>query len=367
MTRGSNPGVAESALPEAAQAVPPPVPGLLTAVAEALGSPAKKGAPLAPFTAMRVGGPADLLFVAESMDELVHAVRVARQHDLPFRVLGGGCNVLIADQGVRGLVIINRAPSIACEDRTVRAESGAKLALLARKTVDRCLAGMAWAAGLPGTVGGAVVGNAGAFGGDIAGVLRSGTVLGPDGQVVEREKAWFDFAYRSSRLKEGAGKVVGAVTGVDSVPHGKAPPTMKGSKAATFDMKGSKAARSVDTVTRHVVLEATFQLEAGDGATLRARADEVLRWRKARYPSRPTMGSTFKNPADHYAGQLIEEVGLKGYRVGGARISDQHANFFINDGDATAGDVLALIEHTQAEVERTFGVELELEIELVGW
>jgi UDP-N-acetylmuramate dehydrogenase len=296
----------------------------LDALADELGPRVQQGGRLARFTSMGVGGPAGLLVVVESSDGLARAVGAARRHAVSFRVLGGGCNVLVADRGVRGLVIVNRAASILFEGSVVRAGSGAKLAFLARKTVDSGLGGLAWAAGLPGTVGGAVVGNAGAFGGDIAGTLRSAAVLEPDGEVVERENAWFEFAYRSSRLKGEA-------------------------------------------VTRHVVLAAAFELEPGDKAALRARADEVLAWRRAHHPSGATMGSTFKNPPDHHAGQLVEQAGLKGYRVGGARISEQHANFLINDGNATASDVLALIEHVRAEVARQFGVELALEIELLGW
>lgn len=296
----------------------------LDALAEALGPRVQREAPLAPFTAIHVGGPADLLIVAESVDELARAVGAARRHGVPFHVLGGGCNVLVADEGVRGLVIINRAASISFEDCLVRAASGARLARLARETIDSSLAGMAWAAGLPGTVGGAVVGNAGAFDGDIADTLCSGTVLEPDGEIVERENVWFDFTYRGSRLKSAVG------------------PTW-------------------------VVLAATFELKPGDKETLQAQAEEALGWRKTHHPTGSTMGSTFKNPSGHYAGRLIEQAGLKGYRVGGARISEQHANFIINDGEATASDVLALIEHSQAEVERQLAVRLALEIELLGW
>lgn len=299
-------------------------------LAEALGSQAQRRAPLAPFTAMRVGGPADLLVVVESSDELADAVREARRFAVPCRVLGGGCNVLIADQGLRGLVIINRAASMSFQDDGVRVASGAKLNALARRSVENCLAGMTWAAGLPGTVGGAVVGNAGAFGGEVADTLRSAAVLEPDGTVVERERDWFDFAYRDSRLKREA-RVGG------------------------------------DGDAQRVVLSATFQLEASDGAALQARFDEVLAQRRARQPSGSTMGSTFKNPPDGYAGQLIDQAGLKGYRIGAAMISEVHANFFVNLGGATAEDVLALIRHAQAEVERQFGVELALEIELLGW
>jgi UDP-N-acetylmuramate dehydrogenase len=304
----------------------------LAALAEALGPSARRGVPMAEFTSMRVGGPADLLVVAESTPQVIHSVRLARQHDIVCRVIGGGCNVLVADQGLRGLVIVNRADLVSFDDGQVRADSGAKLAVLAERAVDRGLAGMAWAAGLPGTVGGAVVGNAGAFGSDIAHVLRSATILEPGGEVDEKANDWFEFSYRGSRIK-----------------------------------REGRSAKEKDRRENYVVLKARFELGRGDAEELRAQADGVLIWRRSRHPTGATMGSTFKNPADNHAGRLIEQAGLKGYRIGGAEVSRQHANFFINLGSATAADVMGLIEHARAEVERQSGVSLELEIELLGW
>jgi UDP-N-acetylmuramate dehydrogenase len=308
----------------------------LNTLAAALGPSVLRDEPLAHHTAMRVGGPADLLIVCESVDEVVRAVGLARQHGVDWRLLGGGCNVLVADGGVDGLVIVNRAARIEfglakdkganiMEKEAARAEAGAQLAILARETVGRGLTGLEWAAGLPGTVGGAVVGNAGAFEGDIATVLCCATVLGPDGEIVERPADWFKFDYRLSRIKREAGG------------------------------------------GGYVVLAATFGLQEGDPKALAARADEILEWRKTRHPSGATMGSTFKNPPHSHAGYLIEQVGLRGYRIGGAQISKLHGNFLMNTGDATAADVWALIEHARAEVGRQFGIDLELEIELVGW
>jgi UDP-N-acetylmuramate dehydrogenase len=296
----------------------------LDALAETLGSRADRGVALTHFTAMGVGGPADLLVVAESVDELVDVVGAARRHGVPWQVLGAGCNVLVADHGLRGLVIINRAASVSFDEHGVRADAGTKLAPLAQRTANRGMTGLVWANGLPGTVGGAVVGNAGAFDGDVAGTLRSATVLEPNGEIVERTNAWFAFEYRSSRLKRELG-------------------------------------------SGRVVLAATFALEPGDADALRTRADEVIRWRRNHHPLGATMGSTFKNPPGRYAGQLIDEAGLKGHRVGGAQVSEQHANFIVNTGDASAEDVLALIENIRAEVERRFDVGLDLEIELLGW
>jgi UDP-N-acetylmuramate dehydrogenase len=296
----------------------------LGALAKALGKRVKRDEPLAPYTAMRVGGPADLLVVCGSVDQVVEAVALARKHKVNWLLLGGGCNVLVADRGVRGLVIVNRATHIAFDGNTVRVEAGALLAQLARQAVERGLGGLEWAAGLPGTVGGAVVGNAGAFDGDVASRLRSVAVLEPDGEVVQRPNEWFEFDYRTSRIKR------------DELDR------------------------------RPVVLQATFELEEHDPEALAARANEILEWRRTRHPSGATMGSTFKNPPDSHAGYLIEQAGLRGSFIGGAQISEMHGNFFMNTGGATAMEVLALIKHAQAEVKRQFGVEMELEIELVG-
>lgn len=294
------------------------------ALAESLGMGVRRSVRLAEFTSIRVGGPADLLFVAQDVDKVARAVRAARRHCVPWRVLGDGCNILVADEGVRGLVIVNRASTVSLDACALRAKSGARLATVARRAIERGMGGLEWAVGLPGTVGGAVVGNAGAFGGDIAGTFRSGAVLEPGGDVVERESGWFDFEYRDSRLKRETGK-------------------------------------------NHVLLEASFDLEPADPEKLRARSEELLERRRRQQPSGPTMGSTFKNPEGQVAGRLIELAGLKGYRIGGARVSEKHANFILNAGDASAQDVLNLIRHIQAEVERQFGVKLVLEIELLGW
>ncbi|MDW8067589.1 MAG: UDP-N-acetylmuramate dehydrogenase [Anaerolineae bacterium] len=294
--------------------------------ASGLGERARRDEPLAPYTAMRVGGPADLLVICRTTEEVVEAVQRAHAAGVPWRVLGGGCNVLVSDAGVRGLVVVNRADRTRIgADGTVWAEAGAPMAALARETVARGLAGLEWAAGLPGTVGGAVVGNAGAFGGDVASVLRSVTLLEPDGNVTERPAAWMEFAYRESRIKR--------------TPSGERP----------------------------VVLAATFCLSPGDPSALAARVEEILAWRRTRHPSGATMGSTFKNPPGNHAGRLIEAAGLKGYRIGGAMVSELHANFLINTGSATAADVRALIQYIQAEVERQFGIRLEPEVEFIGW
>jgi UDP-N-acetylmuramate dehydrogenase len=284
------------------------------------------GASLEKYTSSRVGGPAEWLVVAESVEELVEAVRAAQADGLPWRVLGGASNVLVSDAGVRGLVIVNRARQIVFEDDyVVYAESGANLAALARGCVARGWAGLEWAVGVPGTVGGAVVGNAGAHGGDTSGVLQSATVL-EAGEVVEWPVERLEYAYRNSVLKRDARRGVAS----------------------------------------RVVLTATLALEPGDPAHLAQQADEFLERRKRIQPPGHSFGSMFKNPPGDYAGRLIEAAGLKGMQVGGAQVSPLHANFFVNTGGATAADMLALVELARQGVREQFGVELELEVELVG-
>jgi len=290
-------------------------------LAAALGPGVRRDEPLSRYTAMRIGGPADLLLVASSTAEVIRAIELARRFEIPWRVLGSGCNVLVSDAGFRGRVVMNRASTVDITGDVVSAEAGALLMTLARETVASGLSGLEWASGLPGTVGGAVTGNAGAFGGDIASVLKVAQILEPNGEIVERSTEWFEFEYRGSRIKKE---------------------------------------------DRHVVLSAEFCLRPGDPEQLRARVAEILEWRQTRHPSGATMGSTFKNPPGWHAGYLIEQAGLKGYRVGNARISEMHGNFLMNDGGATAREVVALIDHAREVVKRKFGVELGLEVEFLG-
>jgi D-alanine-D-alanine ligase len=281
---------------------------------------------LARYTSLRVGGQADLVAVVENRDSLRKAVTLAWEHAVPCRVLGGGSNVLVGDLGVRGLVVINRARSIEFGESLVLSESGAILSVLARQSVARGMAGLEWAIGIPGTVGGAVVGNAGAWGGNIASVLEKVSILEPTGDVVTWPAERLEYGYRKSVLKRGA------------APGQRSP----------------------------IVLDAQFVVEAGEPEELKARMLEITTRRKASQPTGATCGSVFKNPEGDYAGRLIDAAGLKGYRHGGAHISTQHANFIINDSDAAAADVRALIDTVMREVDAKFGIRLELEIELLG-
>ena len=287
---------------------------------------------LARYTAARLGGPADWLLEVRSQAELAHAVRILWEEEFPFHILGGGSNVLVSDQGVRGLVLLNRARKVMfAVNRTppmVWAESGANFGLIARQAAQHGLSGLEWAAGIPGTLGGAVVGNAGAHGADMTSNLHVAEILHRIEQTPasSAQQTWTQtelaYGYRTSTLKEHPGQ--------------------------------------------SVVLSAWLTLQPSTVADVQAKMDEFVAYRRRTQPLGASLGSMFKNPPGDYAGRLIEAAGLKGARSGGAEISPAHANFFINHADAKAEDLLRLIELAQKEVLRQFGVALELEIELLG-
>lgn len=290
---------------------------------------AKVKEPLSRYTTARVGGPADLLIEARTTDELLALLQRADAIGMPCHVLGSGANVLVSDLGVRGLVIVNRAREIRWKaldgNARVETDSGVALITLARECVERGLGGLEWAIGVPGTVGGAVVGNAGAHGSDVnanlvmARVLRRGA-LAPEWWT----KRQLGFGYRASALK------------------------------------------LYQPAERPIVLTALFDLKHDNRANLERRAGEYNDRRRATQPPGATLGSMFKNPPGDFAGRLIEAAGLKGHRQGQAQISEKHANFFVNTGSAAASDVKALIDLAQAEVLKQFSVQLELEVELLG-
>lgn len=289
----------------------------------------KVSVPLARYTAARIGGPAWAVLEALSCEDLADIAEFLWSRGYPFLVLGGGSNVLVADQGVAAIVVLNQARQVkfelASKPPSVWAESGANFGNLARQAAARGLAGLEWAAGIPGTLGGAVVGNAGAHGSDMAGTLLVAEILHPGGQrniwPVER----LGYSYRRSVLK-----------GAPS--------------------RSPKA----------IVLAARLKLERSTPADVKARSDDLVAQRRRTQPPGASMGSMFKNPPGDYAGRLIEAAGLKGLQVGSAQISPRHANFFINLGGAQASDIYQLIQIARKAVKAQFGVDLELEIELIG-
>ncbi len=285
--------------------------------------------PLARYVAWRIGGPARFFATATTAAELAALVRWGYERALPLFVLGGGSNILISDAGFPGLVIRNRAAeqtlNVQGDEVTLTIAAGAPMAGTARRLAAQGYGGLVWAEGLPGTVGGATYGNAGCYGGDLAGNLVAASVVLPDGAVEEWPAARFAHAYRTSVLKAN--------------DHGQPQP---------------------------VVLAATLRLHRDDPARLAAQIAEIAAARKSKTPSGSSCGSSFKNPPGNSAGRLLEAAGLKGAQVGGAQVSAKHANYIVNVGGATAADVLRLTDQMRAQVAAAFGIELELEVQLIG-
>ena len=288
------------------------------------GDKVKENISLAPYTSARIGGPADLLITAKSSDELAEIVSTLWEQGLTFFMLGGGSNVLVSDKGVRGVTVLNRAKAVRFENRSqpkVWAEAGVIFSNLANRCASKGLSGLEWAATVPGTVGGAVYGNVGAFNGDVSGNLINAEILTEAGREfwpVEKMK----YGYRTSILKRNEIKAV--------------------------------------------VLSAELSLKIATKEEVTVKIEQFSERRKSTQPPGASMGSMFKNPKGDYAGRLIEAAGLKGTRIGNAEISPVHGNFFINHGQTKASDIRALIELTQKTVADKFGVKLELEVELVG-
>lgn len=288
--------------------------------------------PLAPLTTFRVGGPADVLLETRSSDEIVEAVQLARTHGVPVTVLGGGSNVLVSDAGVRGLVIRPRGGAIfELDEAHVRADAAVTINGLVRWTVLHGLAGLEAWAGTPGTVGGAIFGNAHFTGLLIGELVAEVHLVDRQGREFDVPAADMGFGYDRSRLQDSG----------------------------------------------EILLWATFRVARGDSAALRNTARESLAYRKRTQPlDLPSAGCVFQNPEPGRdvvpdgipwsAGALVDRAGLKGTAIGGARVSTVHGNFIVNEGGATEADIRALIEHCRAEVRRQFGVELREEVVHLG-
>ncbi len=289
----------------------------------------RRGQSLARYTAARLGGPADYLYVAKdpSYRDVQRLLQWAWKRGLPVTVLGGGANVLVSDTGIRGLTIINRAAQIerlaALNLPRVVASAGTSMIHLARFCQQHGLSGLEWMIAVPGTVGGAVVNNAGAHDGDIAGALRRALLYKGHGERwVDANE--LDYAYRHSRLKQLNDR-------------------------------------------RFFVMRAEFELARDEPATIQARMERNNAYRRRTQPPGASLGSIFKNPPGDFAGRLIEQAGLKGARIGAVCVSPIHANFFVNEAEnASARHYFALIQLVQNKVEQEHGIRLELEIQTLG-
>jgi UDP-N-acetylmuramate dehydrogenase len=283
---------------------------------------AKLDEPLKRYTAWKIGGPADALLEPNNTDELIEAIEKARDHDIPVTVLGGGTNVLVRDGGIRGLTIrlAKSLKGVEIEGSRVVADAGVLYPVLANTTAGRGLGGLEFATGIPGTVGGAVYMNAGAYGSETTEVLDWADVY-QDGAVVRMENADLALSYRRSILHDHPD---------------------------------------------WVVLRAGYILAPGDPGELRARIKEFRTQRMNGSPNRPSCGSTFKRPPGDFPGRVIEAAGLKGTRVGRVEVSPVHANYFVNLGGATAQEALELMALVREKVSERLGVELEPEVRVLG-
>jgi UDP-N-acetylmuramate dehydrogenase len=273
-------------------------------------------------TSFKVGGPADILVYPKNYDEVVNIIKLCNEDRIPFYIIGRGSNLVVRDGGYRGLIIkLTKLDTIKVQEEMVIVQGGADLCKVSDAALNNDLTGFEFACGIPGTVGGAVTMNAGAYNGEVSQVIYSALVVDKEGNLINLDREQLDLGYRTSAVQQHA----------------------------------------------YTVLEVSFKLKKGDHEKIKNRIDELTRRREDKQPLEyPSAGSTFKRPEGYFTGQLIEECSLKGHSIGGAEVSQKHAGFIINKGGATAKDVLSLIEHVQEVVKERFNVELHPEVRIIG-
>lgn len=280
--------------------------------------------PMAGHTTFRIGGPADCLVELESEEQLIRVQNYLNKVELPYFILGNGSNLLVSDEGYRGVVLrigsgMNRISVNGCE---LTAEAGATMAQVARAAMEHGLTGLEFASGIPGTVGGGVVMNAGAYDGEMSQVVKQVRVVSRTGESMELDNETMEFGYRKSSIREHC----------------------------------------------FIVTKVVFQLQTGEREQIKAKMEELVARRREKQPLEyPSAGSTFKRPCGHFAGKLIMDAGLRGYQCGGAKVSEKHCGFVVNAGGATAKDVRRLIQDVQEIIQDKFNVNLETEVLFLGW
>lgn len=273
-------------------------------------------------TYTKLGGKADIFLTPSTYEEVQAIVKFAKQENVPFTLLGNGSNLIVKDGGIRGIVILlENFDAISVNGNQLKAQSGAAIIAASRYALQKKLSGLEFACGIPGTVGGALFMNAGAYGGEIKDVLDSAIVIDRDGEIVKRSAADLELSYRTSNIPE----------------------------------KGD------------IVLEAIFNLQPGNYEEIKAIMDDLTFKRESKQPLEyPSCGSVFKRPPGYFAGKLIQDSGLQGTRIGGAEVSTKHAGFIVNKDNATAEEYISLIKHVQKTVKEKFGVSLEREVKIIG-
>jgi len=283
----------------------------------------KLNEPMKYHTSFRIGGPADIMVLPTNQEQVKNIVKICRDYGIPFFVMGNGTNLLVRDEGIRGVVIklAQNFNDAQVHKNIVKCKAGMSLSMAAKIALENSLSGLEFAHGIPGTIGGAAVMNAGAYDGEMADVIRKVTVLDLDGNVYELPKSQLEYGYRTCNLQNGD----------------------------------------------RILLEVELELKPGNYDDIKRKMEDFSLRRKAKQPlNLPSAGSAFKRPPGNYAGALIEQAGLKGYRIGDAMISDKHAGFIVNIGNATFEDVMKLIKYVQKQVKEKFNVELESEIKILG-
>ncbi|MBE6049234.1 MAG: UDP-N-acetylmuramate dehydrogenase [Clostridium sp.] len=270
----------------------------------------------------KVGGPADILVSPSSIDQLRETLTICKENNIPYYIIGNGSNLLVKDGGIRGVVIklvnLNKLQS---RGNFIKAEAGVLLKDVSKRAVEESLTGFEFACGIPGSVGGAVFMNAGAYDGEIKNVIKEAEVIDNEGNIIYLDNEQLELGYRTSKVMK----------------------------------------------ENFVVVSALFQLSEGNEESIQERVDELTAKREEKQPLEyPSAGSTFKRPEGYFAGKLIQDAGLKGYSIGGAAVSSKHSGFVINKGGATAKDILDLIAHIQNEVKKQFGVDLYPEVRILG-
>lgn len=279
--------------------------------------------PMNRHTTFRIGGPADFFVVPESPEKLAAVVGYCREQKVPFYILGNGSNLLVGDKGYRGVIIqiFKNMNGIQIQGEEIHAQAGAMLSVVAKQALANSLTGFEFASGIPGTLGGAVMMNAGAYGGEMKDIVKEVTVLTTEGDITVIPGAEMEFGYRTSVVEK----------------------------------KG------------YIVLGAVLKLKKGEQESIHQRMEELKEQRTSKQPlDLPSAGSTFKRPEGYFAGKLIMDAGLRGFSVGGAQVSEKHCGFVVNKGGATAADVRELMKQVNEKVQSRFGVSLEPEVKMLG-
>lgn len=282
----------------------------------------KVNEPMKNHISFKVGGPADILLEPSDEKQIIKSIEICKNNNIPYIVIGNGSNLLVRDGGIRGVVIkLSGLNFIKVDGNYISAGAGVVLKEVSDVALENSLTGFEFASGIPGSVGGAVFMNAGAYDGEMKNIISSVTVLDKEGNILTLEKDELEFGYRTSSVKtEG-----------------------------------------------YIVISAQFELQLGDKVKIKNRIDELTQKREEKQPLEyASAGSTFKRPEGYFAGKLIQDAGLKGFTIGGAAVSQKHSGFVINTGNATAQDVLDVIKHVQDEVKNQFGVELKTEVRIIG-